>query len=335
MEVMPFALETAFHAAWPATAWSDVTCLAAVSGGPDSIALLRAMAHSRPTGAAGRIVVAHYNHRWRGAESDADEAFVRDLAASLGMTCEVGHPDEKATSEESARNQRYGFLLNTAHRLGARFVAVGHTADDQAETILFRMLRGTGISGLTGMPQTRQLSEATTLIRPLLSVRRAAVLSYLEELQQSYRIDMSNHDTRFSRNRLRHEVLPALQKLSTGDIVENLLQLGRQAAEVIQPIREEAGQLLDQLMEQNADAVLLHIDRVSKPPARPVLREMFVELWRQRGWPRGEMTSTRWEELADAFATRLSPQGMFPGGLHAAIEGQLLHIERRGAGFTR
>lgn len=324
---MPFNLEPRFIGAWPATGWSDITTVAAVSGGPDSVALLRAMVRLRPASAAGQIVVAHYNHRWRGAESDADEAFVHNLAASLGLPCETGHADQRVTSEESARDQRYEFLLTTAHRLGARFVAVGHSADDQAETILFRMLRGTGISGLTGMPRTRQLSEATTLIRPLLSVRRAEVLRYLEELQQPYRSDASNRDVHFARNRLRHEVLPAMQELSTGDVVQNLLQLGRQAAEIIEPIREEAEQLLDELLEEKEGAALLHLDRMRQMPSRPVVREMFVELWRRRGWPRGEMTSERWEQLAEmAVSSNPVPAHVFPAALHVERTESVLRI---------
>lgn len=319
-------LESQFAAAWPADMWGDVTTLTAVSGGPDSVALLHAMVRLRTADAAGRIVVAHYNHRWRGAESDGDEAFVKNLAASLGLACEVGHADQPSTSEEAARDERYTFLLTAAHRVGARFVAVGHTADDQAETILFRMLRGTGVSGLTGMPQTRQLSEATTLIRPLLSVRRAEVLEYLEQLQQPYRTDASNRDLRFARNRLRHEILPALQELIAGDVVENLLQLGRQAAEIVEPVRNEARRLLDQLMEDSGNTVLLHFDRLGDPPSQSVLREMFVELWRQRGWPRGQMTSARWEELAEAFITRSSAKRMFPGGVHVQILGQTMQL---------
>jgi tRNA(Ile)-lysidine synthase len=321
-------LESQFIAAWPADMWRDVTCLAAVSGGPDSVALLRAMVRLRTTSAAGRIIVAHYNHRWRGAESDGDEAFVRKLAADLGLEIEVGHAERPLTSEGAARNERYAFLLAAAHRAGARFVAAGHTADDQAETILFRMLRGTGLSGLTGMPQTRQLSDATTLIRPLLSVRRAEILNYLAERQQCYRIDGSNADLRFARNRLRHEVLPSLQELSAGDVVENLLQLGRQAAEIVEPIRGEASRLLDQLAEVQGTSVVLRLDGLSETPQRPVLREMFVEVWRRRGWPRGEMTSQRWEELAEAFAAAAPARRMFPGGVQLRVLGRNLHLQQ-------
>jgi tRNA(Ile)-lysidine synthase len=321
-------LESEFTAAWPPATWSDVTTLAAVSGGPDSVALLRAIIRLQPKDAGGRIIVAHYNHRWRGVESDADEAFVSKLAASLGLEFKVGQADQPSTSEEAARDERYAFLLAAAHRVGARFVAVGHTADDQAETILFRMLRGTGISGLTGMPQTRQLSEATTLIRPLLAVRRAAVLSYLEHLQQPYRTDASNRDVRFARNRLRHEVIPALQELSAGNVVENLLQLGRQAADIVEPLRNEARRLLDRLVEVRRGIVLLYLDKLGhETPSPPVLREMFAELWRQRGWPRGQMTSSHWQDLAEVFIARSLQPRMLPGDLQVRIADGVLRIE--------
>ena len=101
------------------------------------------------------------------------------------------------------KGAEYAFLLDAAHRHGARYVAVGHTANDQAETILFRLLRGTGLSGLAGMPAHRPLSEAVTLVRPLLSVRRSPGEEYPEELGQPYRTDPSNAALPFARLRLR------------------------------------------------------------------------------------------------------------------------------------
>lgn len=323
------SLEAAVSRTWPPDQWSDVTTLAAVSGGPDSVALLRALVRLQPADARGRIVVAHYNHRWRGDESDGDEAFVKQLAASLGLEVLVGHSSSRslARSEESARNERYLFLLAAAQHVGARYVALGHTADDQAETILFRLLRGTGLSGLTGMPLTRQLSEAVTLVRPLLTVRRDQVRDYLQRLGQAFRVDTSNSDIRFARNRLRHEMLPELQKLAQGDVVEQLVQLSHQAEEVLEPLRLQAQQLLDTVAEFRAEGVALHLDRVPAPP-RTVVREMFVELWRRQHWPRGQMTYERWEELAVAFCERTSPSGMYPGGIRVIQSANQLQIMR-------
>ena len=343
------SLETALSTAWPTANWRDVTSLVGVSGGPDSVALLRAIARLRPVDSAGQIVVAHYNHGWRGAASDADEAFVASLAAELKLPFYRGQSDpscgrspDRTTpttaglpalpkiSEESARDERYAFLLATGHQFGARYIAVGHTADDQAETILFRLLRGTGLTGLKGMPAHRKLSEAATLVRPLLGIRRAMVIDYLQALDQAYRIDASNTDTRFARNRLRQEVLPALQAIAPGDVVDNLLLLGRQAAELMEPVWREAAALLDSISAVVDDAMLLHLNRLTHSPTRPVVREMFVELWRRQGWPRGEMTFERWDELAEIFLTRSEPTRMFPHGIRLELRSDTLRITAGG-----
>ena len=145
---------------WDPRYWGELTVLAAVSGGADSVGLLRAMAAVRQPG-SGRLMVAHYNHRWRGAASDADETFVRDLSRQLNLPCEVGRSDSVGGmaglghgGESAARAARYDFFRATADRVAARYVATAHTATDQAETILHRILRGTGLRGLGGIPHT-------------------------------------------------------------------------------------------------------------------------------------------------------------------------------------
>lgn len=161
--------------AWPPERWADLTVLAAVSGGADSVALLRAMTAVRRPG-RGRIIVAHLNHRLRGAQSDADAAFVSELCARLGIQCHVGAIDVSRLVrggeglEAAARRARYQFLAIQAASVGARYVALGHTADDQAETILHRIIRGTGIAGLAGMPQARPLMLPLALPGPDMSV---------------------------------------------------------------------------------------------------------------------------------------------------------------------
>ena len=168
-------LETRLAEAWPPEDWQDVTVLVAVSGGADSVALLRAIVALKTAG-EGRLVAAHLNHQLRPAEAEADQALVVELCRRLGVACEVGRvrldlagPEGRDGLEAAARRARYQFLEATAARLGARFVVTAHTADDQAETILHRILRGTGIGGLSGMARARPLGPAT-LIRPLLAV---------------------------------------------------------------------------------------------------------------------------------------------------------------------
>ena len=233
---------------WPPEEWREVTVLVAVSGGPDSLALLRGLRALKIAG-DGRLVAAHVNHQLRGSESDEDERFVREQCESLGLPCEVGKAPVAAIADEqgdgieaAARQARYAFLTEAAHRVGARFVATGHTADDQAETILHRILRGTGIAGLAGSPRTRALSPATTLIRPMLTVRRAEVLAYLDRLGQPFREDRTNADRRFTRNRIRHELLPELARQYNPHVVEALVRLGKLAREsqaALEPMIED------------------------------------------------------------------------------------------------
>ena len=182
----------------------------AVSGGPDSVALLDILASLE--GYRLRLVVAHLNHMLRGAESDGDEAFVRELAARYVLPCEVRSEDvpalsrtKKLSMEEAGRLARYRFLDDVASKHGASVVALAHHGDDQAETVLMRLLRGSGGAGLAGMSP-----KAGCYVRPLLHIRRAEIERYLATKGLSYRIDSSNRDTSILRNRVRLQLLPAL-----------------------------------------------------------------------------------------------------------------------------
>jgi len=193
---------------------------AAVSGGADSVALLRVLLELREE--LGIVLaVAHFNHGLRGAESDADQAFVADLARQSGLEFFVGLADvrdhavlNKLSLEAAGRELRYQWFarLATAQRLDA--IATAHTLDDQAETVLLKFLRGAGTRGLAGIyPEiARDHDQPARIVRPLLGVSRDEVETYLESLGQSWREDTSNLDHRFLRNRVRHELLPLLER---------------------------------------------------------------------------------------------------------------------------
>jgi tRNA(Ile)-lysidine synthase len=188
------------------------TVIVAVSGGPDSVALLDILASLRELRLA--IIVAHMNHNLRGIESDADEEFVRDLAGEYGFIFEVAAVDVREVSkrrrlslEEAGRVTRYAWLDTVAAKYGTSLVALGHHADDQAETFLLRLLRGSGTTGLGGM---KPLS-AEKYVRPLLRLTRSEIISYLEKKGLRYRNDSSNDDINFLRNRIRHECIPYLR----------------------------------------------------------------------------------------------------------------------------
>ena len=299
---LPF--EQKLAAAWPAAHWRDVRVLLAVSGGPDSVSLLRSMDRLRGQG-AGSLAVAHFNHGLRGDRALSDQQFVERLCRSLGVECVLGQAEPPATRgsgeglEGALRVARYEFLASTAERLGARYVATGHTADDQAETILHHILRGTGLRGLSGMRRVRPLGSAVTLMRPLLEITRADVIDYLAALEQPYQQDETNRDRTLMRNRVRHELLPLLARDYSPAIVESLLRLGALAGDAQQVIDALAQSLLERcLVERDAGHVVIDC-RALCSQDRHLVREVFVAAWRRQCWGQQSMGWTQWNLLAE------------------------------------
>src|SRR5271166_3503231 len=208
----------------------------AVSGGADSVALLRVLLELRSE--LGIVLsVAHFNHRLRGAESEADEAFVAELARQHDLEIFSGCGDvrehaltSKLSMEAAARELRYRWLTSLAESHKPNDIATAHTLDDQAETVLLKFLRGAGSRGLAGIyPEMfRGAQEKIPFVRPQLCVTREEVEGYLTSLGQSWREDETNRDHRFARNRVRHELLPLLER----EYNPNIRQLLSGAAEL-------------------------------------------------------------------------------------------------------
>ncbi len=201
----------------------------AVSGGADSLAMLHLFSQLGPELAL-ELQVACLDHGLRGAEGNADAAFVRETAQQLGLPVTLGAVTG-LRSEADARRARYDFLAETALAWGAESVAVAHHADDQVETVLLNLLRGSGLRGLVAMRQRAPLPghPQLTLLRPLLGVRRSELQAWCHAQGLQPRQDASNDDLRLRRNRLRHETLPALRQLSPG-LDQALLRLAAGAA---------------------------------------------------------------------------------------------------------
>ncbi len=189
--------------------------LCAVSGGADSVFLLRFLHQYRDTLGLFGLTAAHFNHLLRD-EADGDWAFVRDLCAAWDIPLFFGSGSVAYYSkrwgtgeEETARRMRYAFLQDTALEIGASRIVTGHTAGDNLETVLLHMIRGCGLRGLTGIPPVRD-----NIVRPLLNVTRTEIERVLSEQGLSHREDASNADTRYTRNRLRHNVVPELVRIN-------------------------------------------------------------------------------------------------------------------------
>ncbi len=185
--------------------------LVGLSGGADSVALLHLLLD-----AGCDVIAVHVNHGLRGAESDGDEAFVQALCAQLNVPLLTYHacPPENP-GENWAREARYGFFREAMRETGADALALAHHRDDQAETLLLHLLRGAGLTGLTGMAADSE-RDGIRILRPLLSYSRDELRAYLNERNQPWREDGSNADSRYLRNALRAEVLPLLEQLSPG-----------------------------------------------------------------------------------------------------------------------
>ena len=264
-------------------------CMVAVSGGVDSVTLLDVLAAlSREQGFD--LAVGHVNHQLRGKESDGDEASVEQCARRLGVPCLVAAADPSSartgrssgarpTLQEAARQVRYAALERLASRCQADVIATAHTADDQAETLLLRMLRGCGPEALVGIPER---SRDGLLLRPLLAVSRDEVCAYAAARSLSWREDSSNLNRGYARNRLRHDWLPGLRQDFNPKLVRALGNLAS---------------------AQQRDEAWMQVEVEREAARRLEWRE--GELWIECG---------TWDELPEAMAWRLARHALHEMG---------------------
>lgn len=308
---------------------SSQNVLVAVSGGADSVALLRGLEALRPEINL-RLIVAHFNHKIRGEAADNDENWVADLSEKLEIPCYIGVAQtepESTISEENARDQRYQFLIETAQKTGARFVVLAHHADDQAETVLHHILRGTGISGLRGIPRSRQLVEGVTLIRPMLDIRRAEIIDYLHEISQEFRIDHTNSESQFTRNRIRNELLPSLRKDFNPQFETALLRLSQQAGEYQQLVDSIVDGLESSVfVDRQENICRINMDALEYQPLL-IIRSCFVRLWTLQNWPRKSMGNHEWTVLSESLQSKKS--FTLPGAIDVSFRGSLMILEVR------
>lgn len=329
----------------------------AISGGADSVALLHALVELNNRHRPGwRLHAAHFNHRLRGAEADDDERFVRRFAARLKVPLTVrraktpvtgahgrGAPGGIRVAEDELRTARYGFLYEVARKEGARFVATAHTLDDQAETVLMRIIRGAGIRGLAAMRAKRPLfpfltgrekapakyrSPAVWLVRPFLGIRREEILQYLKEAGIDFREDSSNRDIRYTRNFVRARIVPLLRELNpaVSRALYDLATSARQFSDFVDFAASEAARFV--LPKRSKDRTLLKVCDLKRlhPAVRTVVIEREIERLSD-----GEFTSVHRAAIesliSDTAGTKVLELG---GGLHARRVYGVLSLEKAG-----
>jgi len=265
----------------------------AVSGGADSVALLLLLVELRSK--LGIVLsVVHFNHKLRGRASDGDEVFVAKLAAKHGLEFHSASADvvkkaknERANLEDAARRARYDYFRSLVESGTCTKIAVAHTADDQAETVLAHLLRGTGLAGLGGIHPV-----CGPVIRPLLSVRRSELRRFLGARKQTWREDVTNRDTKRMRARIRKKLLPLLEKQFQSEIVEHLATLAGLARE------DEA--FLDALADERLQSQV----QTNKEGARIAVNDL-IQPWRKGGFNTANTEDPEGAEKTKALSTRI------------------------------
>ncbi len=313
---------------------SGGTVLVAVSGGADSVCLLHVLTGLREK-LGFTLRAAHLNHRLRGAESEGDARYVSRLARRLGVPVTTGSRDVSAfqaerrlSLEDAARQVRYRFLAGVAADVGAECVAVGHTADDQAETILMHLVRGAGPTGLVGMsPLSAWTSPGLaglTVVRPLLAVERRATHAYCRQQGLRPRADSSNLSLFPLRNRIRQELMPLLTSYNPR-VGEALVRTGQALEADLSYLEAGVMDAWPRAVHGEDGAVVLDRDRVlSLHPAvqRHLLRRVVREVL-------GDLEDIEWkhiELMRDGLTLRRGKRVVLPRRLVLSVEGRMIRV---------
>jgi tRNA(Ile)-lysidine synthase len=295
------------------------TVLVAVSGGADSVALLHLLLSLAAEWRL-RLHVLHVDHQLR-ADSAADADFVRALGARLGVSVDVATVavDRRGSVEASARAARYAALEAGAARVGAARIALGHTADDQAETVLMRLVQGAGVRGPSGIPPVRGW-----IIRPLIELRRSALEAELRRAGLAWVEDPTNRDPKFLRNRIRHELLPLLSASYNPEIAAALVRMATLARETATALDDTAAAELDRLAVWGDRAVTLRLEALRALP-RPVAAEVLRRAAARLG-SRAPLRAWAHRGLKRALAIPAPRRPFKLGGVTVEVSGPLARL---------
>jgi tRNA(Ile)-lysidine synthase len=305
--------------------------LAAVSGGPDSVCMLKVLLGARDKYSAD-IIVANLDHGLRGRESARDSVFVKKLAGEMGLKYEHKKINlrrskrGKKSVEENARQKRYEFLKSAAVRTGCNVIATGHTMDDQAETVLIRIIYGSSISGITGISPARE-EDGLRIIRPLIRTERKAIMDFLEKARLNYVEDSSNLDVKFMRNSIRHEVLPFLCKYNPR-IKRTLVNLSDTFREDLFFLDTQKAAAGKHIYSGGSKTAVQIRDIILQP--RTIRKEIFKELLKRAGGDIKRLTYRHWMDV-DCFL-RTTPKSKsldLPGKIRITKTGNEITFRKR------
>jgi len=277
--------------------------LIGVSGGPDSLALLFLL-NDLKVKLGIKIIVAHLNHGIRGRAADLDEKFVKGISGKLRVdffSKKIGCFNSRKPNEEMLRNARYNFLFDIAKKYSINTIALAHTQDDQAETVLMRLIRGTGLHGLISISPKRKINSFV-IIRPLIEVTRKEVEKYLKSISVKPRIDRTNFNNKFLRNRIRHGVLKDLTRLNP-KIKQTLANFSQQAAVDYDYLNQQANKLLS---HNNGSLIKIELEKINNLHVAMQRMVVRVALESIAGNLRA-FTNKHWQEIEHLIKVR--PEG--------------------------
>ncbi len=306
----------------------NASILVAFSGGADSTALLHILSeYARISGAI--IYAAHVNHGIRGDEADRDEQFCRDTASMLGVELFVLRADvpaiaakSKESIETAARRVRYDFFdkLMKDHKI--EVLATAHNANDNLETLIFNIARGSGLGGICGIPDSRPVKHGT-VIRPLLAMQKSDILAYCKAHSLSFVTDSTNTDTDYTRNLIRAQIIPVMQSINTGAV--------RNASRMCQNLREDSlclEDMAERFIEEHRDGYAIEIEKICHSPTAVVNRaliRLYHELSDGKTLEKTHVNALR--ELAERAVAHSSVS--LPAGFEGVIENGRLCLQKK------
>ena len=317
---------------FPLEKWAQHPIILGISGGPDSVTLLRIAAEISQQIPNTRLIAAHANHKLRGPESEEDQRFVQTLCEHLSIQCECESlPVETDTVSEglesALRDLRYQWFGQLAGQTGARYVMTAHNQNDQTETVLFRLMRGTGIAGLAGIPKQRKLVDGVTLLRPMLTISRDEIIDYLKKIEQSYRTDASNATSAFARNRIRNELIPKIKSDFAPQLDQRIESLSAQASECQDFLDSIGSELLENAFQFQPNGFIVDCSKLDNQPEL-LIRHTLVQAWKRLEWPLQDMTFAKWQSIATVIKTNTQPHSKMPGNIKMSWNGSSLEFQR-------
>jgi len=305
---------------------NDEVVVLGVSGGPDSMALLHLLLElNKSAGWELHLHVAHLNHQLRGDQANEDAAFVQAACDSMSIPCTIDQRDirksaaaEGLSIEEMSRRERYAFFERVCIQTGARAVALAHHADDNAETILHRVLRGTGLRGLAGIPRSRPLGPGSQIrvVRPLLRFTKAELQRFLVDAGVAFREDRTNTSNEAMRNRIRNILLPAIEQEVNPQVRDALNRLGLQARWLEEFLVETVQRTFETIVISRTDrSVVLNADAVLRK-SRIVQAELVRTAYVALGLGEQDLAFAHLSAVLEILADPASgKQSQLPGGL--------------------